>query len=241
MRRAAVGLAALACASSCAVWRGFNDAINQRDRLTQRVESTADGWYGVWGNAGRKAEHGPLHPAVVEFVFAQPGGPFARSIDYALALEASPPDRKKLAEDERTMVKASVALVRRLRKDVGKDADSLALTRAFGRYLARWVRKGVAMHGNQGGTVRITWGVVPYRVATKTGYRVHPWRLFCDLSRFERARIVLLRCEWDDHDSVWAWDLRFVPEAFDAKAELSFEQVAASAVPLHDAPEGRRL
>jgi hypothetical protein len=187
--------------------------------ITRMVHAEPDMTVQIDGAIG--GEPGELHPAVIEFMFVSPQGPFLDYYRAALAADDPPVHLERLEE-----IAAALA-------GSGPPSERhYAAARA--RTLAIHINEGLVQGGITPGSVTLQCCAT----ADPDSNRLHPGLVFARIVVNEPLSVV--RMDWEDARTKveLTWDLRRVPGAFDPSAELHFEQVAASAAPLHRAVAG---
>lgn len=174
-----------------------------------------------------RGEAGDLNPAVLEYVFAAPEGPFARYYELVLALAERPSavdvDLAALDAEARVGLPAGCILQ-------GRD-----YARALGRKLARAIRRAMRLKGTDAeGSVGVRWGIpvdldagVPLLAYEQNGKDA----MYTTIIRYSSAALIVV------HSSAMArmlaWDVSGVPGAFDGRAALDPATVAGRIVALH--------
>jgi len=221
-------LAVAGCSTLRDVYRDPSTGFSVRDNERQR-HGIGLSTFGLLGASGDRGEPGPLHPAVLEYVMAAEEGPLARY--YHLLLQHSaPPERAMrdlaMLQSEATRLAASEAV------------RGHHYARALAQRISRPVLRALAMPGRYGGCAGVYWGV-PADIEAGVLLPEYEYdereEMRTVIQRYQGAEMVVVHSD-ALYDSL-AWDLSAVPGAFDAGADLDFDTVAATIVPLHAAGE----
>jgi hypothetical protein len=153
-----------------------------------------------------------LHPAVIEYLFATPTGPLRPYFEALLRVAGPIDDLVSLERDARALAGSS-----------RPTAEHYARARA--RRMARAFNKAFATRGTGAAAL-----VCCYLVDRRSG-QLLDGELAIMLMIHRGARTVYVISGATEPD--YAWDLEFVPNAFDPDQPLDYATVARLAVPLH--------
>jgi hypothetical protein len=191
---------------------GFSVQYNQRHHRGVGLSL-----FGIVPFDGDRGEPGTLNPAVIEYVFGAAEGPFARYYDLVLRIPDKPP----------AVTKDLAAL--------GQFASGRDYARALGRRLAPYVNEAMAIPGSRfDGTAGVYWGLPADLDAgiLLANYERDGWsEMRTTIVRYESVKVVVVHSS--GMREMLAWDVSAVPGAFDRKAKLDYDTVAAKIVPLH--------
>ena len=200
--------------------------------VSWRLERSIRGWPPEMGERG---EPGDVNPAIIEYIFAAPEGPFARYYDLVLSLADRPP-----------AVNADLAaLESEARKELRKGASPRGrdYARALGRKLARPIRdtfRGPGWWvpflwtGRFEGMAVVRWGVavdVDDGIPTPEYENDPNAKIYTSILRFQSVQVIVMRSSATRR--VLAWDVSDIPGAFQWDAPLDQPTVAARIVTLH--------
>jgi len=186
-------------------------------------------WLSLYVDRG---ESGDVNPAIIEYIFAAPEGPFARYYDLVLALADRPRvvevDLAELTPDARAGLGSRAPLR-------GRD-----YARALGRKLARPIRDAMrfrhALVGVTplGGAAGIHWGIavdldagIPLTAYERDG----DTQMHVAMFRFESVGLIAVYSTATSH--VLVWDVSHIPGAFAWTPALARATVDAAIVALH--------
>lgn len=189
--------------------------------------SRSSGIQGWVPQVGGRGEPGDVNPAVIEYIFAAPEGPFARYYDLVLSLTDRP----------RAVNADLAALDTEARKELhtGDSPRGRDYARALGRRLTRPIRDALRVKGTRfEGVAFVHWGIA---VNLDDGTPLPEYE--CDpnakthtaILRYQSVQLIMI------HSSAirrtLAWDVSDIPGAFQRDALLDQPTVAARIVALH--------
>lgn len=176
---------------------------------------------------GDNGEHGPVNPALIEYIFAAPESPFARYYDLVLSLANRPEvvnaDLASLDVEARTGIDAGAS-------PRGRDYARALGRRLTGPILLALARDGVRFQG----VATVRWGIpvdldagVPL-VNDEAGAKT---ATEATILRYQHVALLVVHS-----NATWqmlTWDVSEVPGAFQWNAPLERATVAARIVALH--------
>jgi hypothetical protein len=185
---------------------------------------------------GDRGEPGDVNPAIIEYIFAAPEGPFARYYDLVLSLA----DRPRAVNADLAALEAEAR--KELRK--GDSPRGRDFARALGRKLARpicdafrgpvsWPARYFTT-GRFEGMAVVRWGVavdVDDSISTPEYECDCNAKIYTTILRYQSVQLIVMHSSATRQ--VLAWDVSNIPGAFQWDAPLDQPTVAARIVALH--------
>jgi hypothetical protein len=201
--------------------------------VSWRDERSIRGWPPEIGDRG---EAGDVNPAIIEYIFAAPEGPFTRYYDLMLSLA----DRPRIVNADLAALEAQAR--KELRK--GDSPRGRDYARALGRRLARPIRDALRAPrgwparyfttGRFEGMAVVRWGVavdIDDGIPTPEYECDYDAKTYTTILRYQSVQLIVMRSSATRQ--VLAWDVSNIPGAFQWDAPLDQPTVAARIVALH--------
>lgn len=175
---------------------------------------------------GELGEPGDVNPAVIEYIFSAPEGPFAHYYDLVLSLVHRP----------HVVDVDLAALHAEARKGLpqGDSPRGRDYARALGRKLAGPIRDALRAKGPYAGNASVHWGIpvdldsgIPLRRYECDGAT----ETYTTIFRYQSVGLLLIHSS--AMQQMLAWDVSELPGAFQWDAPLDQPAVAARIVALH--------
>jgi hypothetical protein len=195
----------------------------------ERRARGASEWIPIYVDRG---EPGDVNPAIIEYIFAAPEGPFARYYDLALALK----DRPRVVDVDL----AELAPEAQVGLGPGARLQGRDYARALGRKLARPIRDAMRFRNvlvgaiPLAGAAGIHWGIpvdLDAGIPLTAYERGNDNEMHVAIFRFESVGLITLYSTATTR--VLVWDVSQIHGAFTWSAPLSAAAVNADIVPLH--------